>query len=60
MKNKQKFLQLSISTDDPHRKRYFVIVEFTDNGNPKLHIIPLPDWLVFYSEKYLYYCINLN
>lgn len=60
MTNKQKFLQFSVRTDESCRKRYIVIVEIVENEDPILHIIPLPDWLVFNSEKYHYNCINLD
>jgi hypothetical protein len=60
MKNKHKFIHLLVSTDDTYKYRYFILLELIDDGDPKLHIIPHPDWLVFYSEKYIYYCINLN
>lgn len=60
MQNRPKFIQLSISTDNSLSERYFIIAEIREEKEPRLHIIPLPDWLVFYSEKYPYYCINLN
>lgn len=60
MQNRLKFIQLSISTDENFHERYFVIAELREGQEPRLHIVPLPDWLVFYSEKYQYYCINLN
>jgi hypothetical protein len=60
MKYRNNFIQISFSTDDTYRERYFVVIELIDGKDPKLHIVPLPDWLVFHSEEYIYYCINLN
>ena len=54
MQNRLKLIQLSISTDDTFRERYFIIVELREGKEPGLNITPLPDWLVFYSEKYPY------
>lgn len=60
MKHKPKFIQLSFSTDDTYRERYFIVTELVDGEKPKIHLVPVPDWLVFHSEEYIYCCINLN
>ena len=60
MKNRPTLIQLSFSDEQSCLERYMVIVEMKSGEIPKLHLVPVPTWLVFYSEKYKYYCINLN
>jgi hypothetical protein len=60
MKHKPKIIQLFFSTDDTYRERYMIIAELIDGEDPKLHIVEVPAWLVYHSEEYIYYCINLN
>jgi len=60
MTRKPKIIQFAFSTDDTYKERYMVVVEIVEGKYPKIHIVPVPSWLVFYSEDYLYYCINLN
>jgi len=60
MENRPTFIQLSFSTEDSCHSRYMIIVEEIDAEVPKIYLIPVPSWLVFYSEKYRFYCINLN
>lgn len=60
MQDRPKLIQLSISTDENFRKRFSSVAELKEDQAPRLQIIALPDWLVFYSEKFQYCCINLN
>jgi len=60
MENKQKFIQLSFSTSDSYESRFMIVVEVIDQEVQKVHLVPVPAWLVYYSEKYKFYCINLN
>ena len=60
MDNKPMFIQLSFSTSDSFEARFMIIVEVINEEVQKMHLVPLPAWLVFYSEKYKFYCINLN
>jgi hypothetical protein len=54
------FIQLSFSTSDSFEARFMIIVEVINEEVQKMHLVPLPAWLVFYSEKYKFYSINLN
>jgi hypothetical protein len=60
MKNGPKFIQLGFSTGDSNLSRYMVLAEVLDQEVQRLHLIPIPSWLEYYSEKYIFYCINLN
>lgn len=60
MENKPMFIQLSFSTSDSFEARFMIIVEVINEEVQKMHLVPLPAWLVFYSEKYKFYSINLN
>ena len=60
MKNTTTFIQWSFNTDDELKNRYLVIVEVVDQNVHCLHLIPVPAWLVYYSETYRYYSINHN
>ena len=60
MKNRSSFIQLSFSTDDSCQKRYMIIAEMVNEEVQHVHLVPVPSWLVFYSEEYRFYCINLN
>jgi hypothetical protein len=60
MENKPIFIQLSFSTSDSYESRFMIVVEVIDEEVQKVHLVPVPSWLVFYSEKYKFYCINLN
>ena len=60
MKNRLTFIQLSFSTNDSCQTRYMVIAEVIDEEVQKIHLVPVPPWLVFYSEEYKFYCPNLN
>ncbi len=54
------FIQLSFSTDDTCQKRFIIIAEVVNEEVQYVHLVPVPAWLVFYSEEYRFYCINLN
>lgn len=60
MEYKHKFIQLSFSTSDSYKARFIIVVEVISEEVQKVHLIPVPSWLVFYSDKYKFYCINLN
>ena len=60
MQDRPILIQLSISTDENFSARFFIVAELKEYQTPRLQIILFLDWLVFYSEKYPYYCINLN
>lgn len=60
MKNTPTFVQLSFNTDDEFKNRYLIIVEVDNQEVQYVHLVPVPSWLVFYSEEYRFYCINLN
>jgi hypothetical protein len=60
MNNRLTFIQLSFSTNDSCQTRYMVIVEVIDEEVQKIHLVPVPTWLIFYSEEYKFYCPNLN
>jgi hypothetical protein len=54
------FIQLSLSTDESFEARYMIVIEIVEQKIKKVHIVAIPSWLVYYSEKYRYYSINLN
>ena len=60
MENKPKFIQLSFSTSDSYESRFMIVVEVIDQEVQRVHLVPVPAWLVYYSEKFKFYCINLN
>jgi hypothetical protein len=60
MENKPIFFQLSFNTSDSYEARFIIVVEVIGEEVQKVHLVPVPSWLVFYSEKYKFYCINLN
>ena len=60
MENKPTFIQLSFHTDDQFKNRYLVIAEVVEQEVQYVHLVPVPAWLVFYSNDYKYYCLNLN
>lgn len=60
MENKPIFIQLSFSASDSYESRFMIVVEVLAEEVQKVHLVPVPAWLVFYSEKYKFYCINLN
>jgi len=60
MKDIPTFIQLSFSTDNSFEARYMIILEVINDEVQRMHLLPVPSWLVFYSEKYKFYCINLN
>lgn len=51
---------MSFNTDDQYQERYIIIVEVIDGEIPKIHLVPVPSWLVYYSKEYRYNPINLN
>jgi hypothetical protein len=60
MKNKPTLTQISFNTDDSYKQRYLIIVETKDEEVPRLHLVYIPQWLVYYSKEYKYYAINWN
>jgi hypothetical protein len=54
------FIQLSFNTDGQYNKRFMIIAEVVNEEVQHVHLVPVPSWLVFYSEEYRFYCINLN
>ncbi len=60
MENKPIFIQLSFNTSDSFEARFMIVVEVSSEEVLNVHVVPIPEWLVFYSEQYKYYCINLN
>jgi hypothetical protein len=60
MEYKPIFIQLPFSTSDSYESRFMIVVEVINEEVQKVHIVPVPSWLVYYSEKYKFYCINLN
>ena len=60
MENKPIFIQLPFSTSDSYESRFMIVVEVIGEEVQKVHLVPILSWLVFYSEKYKFYCINLN
>ena len=55
MENKPKFIQLSFSTSDSYESRFMIVVEVIDQEVQKVHLVPVPAWLVYYSEKFKFY-----
>lgn len=53
-------IQLHICIDDSYKERYMIVVEATEGERPLVHLVPVPQWLVFYSEEYKFYCMNFN
>jgi hypothetical protein len=51
---------MSFSTDDSFQERFIIVVEIVEGEVPKLHLVPIPSWLVYYSKEYKFYCVNLN
>ena len=60
MNDRPIFIQMSFSTDDSFQKRFIIIAEVVNEEVQHVHVVPVPSWLVFYSEEYRFYCINLN
>lgn len=60
MRDRPLFIQLSFSLDDSNQNRFIIIAEVVNEEVQNIHLVPVPSWLVFYSEEYRFYCINLN
>ena len=60
MKTRPKFYQLPFSDIEFFDERYLIILEIVEGEVTKLHIVSLPHWLGFQSDKYRYHSVNLN
>lgn len=60
MKRRPALIQLPFWADESYTERYMIVIEAIEGETPVLHLVPVPSWLVYYSNVYKYYCINLN
>lgn len=60
MNSKTTFIQLSFNIDNADVSRYLVLAEISDQIVKGIYLVPIPSWVVYYSETYKFYCINFN
>lgn len=60
MKKYPVLIQISFHSDESYKERYMIIVELV-NGEVKIvHLVNVPQWLVYRSKEYKYHPINWN
>lgn len=60
MNSKTTFIHLTFSINYTDVPRYLVLAEISDQTVKGIYLVPIPSWVVFYSETYKFYCINFN
>lgn len=60
MKKYPVLIQISFHSDESYMERYLLIVELV-NGEAKIvHLVNVPQWLVYHSKECKYHPINRN